>query len=589
MRKLHRLLIALLTVAMLFTLAACATPVTTDGSTDGTSTSAATTVSTETDTAKPVYGGSASVYFWTISGDIDPAAPDFESYMLWYERLFALDMSIKDSANGFKDLPVAEDMTGQIADTYQWDAAAKTLTVNIRDDIKFQTLDAEYDYYGGRGLKASDIKYSYDRALGIGSGFSEPAPSKANWKSTYYMIESIETTGDYTVVFHFNTDADVAVDDFKGGMLSIAGPEFDKLTADQKADWHYACGTGPYILTDFAPDSYMTFTKNADYYDTDERYPENKLPYLDTITLVKVMDTASLLSQFIAGQIDFIGNNQSVFSASELSQIAATLDSTKYTAYPLDITSRAICLKQTCEPLTNIKVRQAMQYAINLAEINSSYFGNQGDIRLNGLFGNYSKFCATSTWSADLKASYYTYDPEKARQMLAEAGYADGFKFTLAYMAAGDVDIYTLVQEYLAAVGITMELNPVAIPPEYFNLAASSENQISSIGNLSLTNTEIAINSWLSGTPFNAMGGKDEKMDSLINATRTTRTAAEQISAMQAFDNYLMEQHYMLAIGPVEKSTFVVSTKIGGYNGESIYAGWNGSTILARLWSVTGK
>lgn len=593
MKKFRKALTALLAATMLLsTLAACGGSNSSSTKSNATTDTGATDVSTASSTdssGKPVYGGSASMYFKTISSDFDPAAPDFESYMLWYERLFVLDWSKTDSSNGFKDLPTAEDMTGQIADTYNWDAATKTFTVNIRKDIDFQNLDSKYDYYGGRTLKASDVKYSYDRALGIGSGFSEPVASKADWKTTYYMIDSIDTSGDYTVVFHFNTDSDVAVNDFMQGMLSVAGPEFDQLTADQKADWHYACGTGPYILSDYVADSYMTFTKNTNYYDTDERYPENKLPYLDTITLMKVTDNATLLSEFIAGQVDIIGNNQSVFSTSEMAQLEASMDSSKYKEYNLDITSRAICLKQTCEPLTNIKVREAMQYAINLDEINKSYFGNDSAVQLNGLFGNYSKFCNTDQWNDELKSSYLTYDPAKAKQLLTEAGYPDGFTFTLAYMTDGDTDIYTLVQEYLAAVGIKMELQAVAVPPEYFQLAQSSDNQVSSIGNLSLTNTNVAINSWLTGGSFNALGGSDAKMDTLINAAKAAKTADEQKTAMQAFDTYLMEQHYMLAIGPVEKSTYVVSSKIGGYNGESLYAGWNGSTILARIWSTTGK
>ena len=62
------------------------------------------------------------------------------------------------------------------------------------------------------------------------------------------------------------------------------------VTAEQKADWHYAAGTGPYILEEYVPDSHMLLVRNENYYDYDERYPENKLPYLDSITLQDILD-----------------------------------------------------------------------------------------------------------------------------------------------------------------------------------------------------------------------------------------------------------------------------------------------------------
>ena len=587
MKKMQRILAAALSVAALAGLVSCSSGSGSGTTPDTQSPETTLPVQTEAVSSEPVYGGSATVYFKTIASDIDPAAPDSESYMLWYERLFVLDWEKEETTNDFKDLPAAEDMTGQIADTWSWDSAAQTFTVTIRDDIKFQKLADEYDYYGGRSLTANDVKYSYDRALGIGSGFTEPVASMNDWRSIYYMVDSIEVVDDLTVVFHFNTSSDVAVNDFMEGMLSIAGPEYDALTPEQKTDWHYACGTGPYILTEYVVDSYMTFTKNPDYYDYDERYPENKLPYLDTITLVKIMDTATLLSSFMAGDVDIIGNNQSVFSASELAQLSASMDPSKYVTYDLDITSRVICLKQTCEPLTDIRVRQAMQYAINLEEITSAYF-NFDELVLNGVFGNYSKFCNTENWSDELKESYLTYDPEKAKELLAEAGYPDGFTFTLAYATDGDNDIYTLVKEYLAQVGITMELQPISVFPEYLQTAQSRDNEICSSANLSLTNTNIAFGSFASDGAFNALALSVSEIDSLIATAKAAQTAEEQMDAMHAFDTYVMEQHYVLAISPVEKSTYVVSSDIGGYNGESLYAGWNGSTILARLWNVTG-
>lgn len=59
------------------------------------------------------------------------------------------------------------------------------------------------------------------------------------------MIDSIETEGDTTVIFNFNTDAEVAVDDLMVASVNIAGHEWDELTDEQKGDWHYSVGHRP--------------------------------------------------------------------------------------------------------------------------------------------------------------------------------------------------------------------------------------------------------------------------------------------------------------------------------------------------------
>ena len=67
----------------------------------------------------------------------------------------------------------------------------------------------------------------------------------ANWSSVLYMVESIETDGDFTVIFRFNTDSELALNAFMTNQVNIAGHEWDELTDEQKTDWHYAAGTGP--------------------------------------------------------------------------------------------------------------------------------------------------------------------------------------------------------------------------------------------------------------------------------------------------------------------------------------------------------
>ena len=538
----------------------------------------------QTENSEPVYGGTATLYFMNLMTDYDPSAPDFENYMFWYERLFAPDWTITDDKYSYLD---ENNLTGQIADSWTWDAESKVFTVTIRDDIYFQTLDSAYDYYGGRNLVADDVKWSYDRLLGIGSGYTEPVFCLQDWKSTLYMLDSVEVTDTYTVAFQFNTDSDVAVSDFMAAAVNIAGHEWDELSDEQKADWHYACGTGPYLISDYVEGSNMTLVKNENYYDYDERYPENKLPYLDSIVLTKTADTATLLAEFIAGQVDIVGNNEDVFSVSEAAQLRSSMDTSAFAEYHTTITNRAIVLKQTIEPLTHLEVRQALQYAINLEEIAKEYYG-MDDWSVPGMFSSATPFDFTGQWAQELYDSYITYDPELAKQMLEEAGYGDGFTITMAYVDDGDTDLYLLVQQYLAEVGVNLELTTAASQPE-LQATVTGDNQTTGLANMGNVRLFTTLEFWKSGTANYCLLGDQETLDAMVNAAENATSGDEQKANIKALDEYLAEQHYALYITPSMVTSYFTSSKISGYSGENLYNSWNAGFLMSRVWSSTGK
>lgn len=581
MRK--RFLSLLLIGAMTLGLAACGGNTQSSGASADESSNASGSA-TNTDTSEPTYGGTATLYFMNLMTDYDPSAPDFENYQFWYERLFGPDWTLTDDTYSYLN---EDNLTGQLADSWSWDAENKQLTVTLRDDVTFQKLDDAYDYYGGRNLTADDVKWSYDRLLGIGSGYDEPVFCMQDWSATLYMLDSVETDGDLNVIFNFNTDSDVAVSDFMAAAVNIAGPEWDQLTDDQKSDWHYACGTGPYMISDYVEGSTMKLVKNPNYYAYDERYPENKLPYLDGITLTKIDDNATILSQFIAGKLDFVGNNENVFSVSEATQLRDSMDTSAFKEYVNTITSRNIVLKQTVEPLKDIKVREALEYAINMDEIATKYYGLD-DWSIPGLFSSETPFDSTSEWSDEVKDAYYTYDPDKAKSMLEEAGYGDGFTITLTYVDDGDSDLYILIQQYLAAVGVTLDLEPAASQSE-LQSTVTQENELCGLANAGNVRIGTSLEFWNSSSTDYMLWGDQDKIDGLVQAAENPTSSENQIESIKALDTYIMSQFYLLPISPTQTTSYFVSGKMGGYNGENIYNSWNAGFVMSRVWSTTGE
>lgn len=589
MKTSKKILAMLLALSMILAMAACGggTESVAASQTEpsvGAASEAAPADAPEAAEGAPVYGGTVTMYFQNLMTDYDPAGPDFQNYMLWYERLWEIDWSKTDDSFDIVD---ATNIGGQIAKDWSWDAAAKKFTVNIRDDIYFQTKEGDYNIYGGRKLVADDIKWSYDRLLGTGSGYTEPYPGMVDWTSTLYMIDSIETEGDTTVIFNFNTDAEVAVDDLMTTSVNIAGHEWDELTDEQKTDWHYSVGTGPYLITDYDEGYNMTFTKNENYYDYDERYPENKLPYLDTIVMTKLEDTATLQSEFIAGKMDFVGHAWSVFGPSEEQQIKDSMDPSAFKIYGLSSTGTTIVMKQSNEPLQKKEVREAMQYAINIEEIAKAYL-ELDETRVDGLFSSKSTYSSFAEWDPELLASYTTYDPEKAKELLKEAGYGDGFGFDFTYVDTGDTqNLYMMAQQYLADVGITMNLIPATDHATFISALTSEDSLACGPGNFGNTSISMTTDNWHSGGMEYSLGG-DDKLDGLIDAARQATTQEERIKNYKETDLYVASEHLQVYITPVQTLKYFTNAKIAGYNGENMYNSYNCGTILARIWSTTG-
>ena len=351
---------------------------------------------------EPVYGGDATFYFSDFNTVFDPAMGEQYTYSLWLEYLFTMDWEA-DDPDLFKNNNFTLDSAqGQIAESWEWDPETCDFTVTIRDDIYFQEKEAPYDIFGGRNLTAHDVKYSYDRVVGIGSGFDESnyVVIDGDWRNrllgyfdpTYNSSASgeaseeaapaeetatperdyIEVIDDYTVVFHLGSASEIKLSELIIAQVNITGPEWDTLTEEQKLDWHYACGTGPYILTDYVADNHFTFVKNENYYDYDERYPENKLPYIDTITLQKYSDTTSVLSDFFSGDLDYISQVASL-TESEITQLK---DKAEVQTFSYPYQAEGLGLKLNQAPFNDERVRIALQKAINMEEV-AAYLGQE--------------------------------------------------------------------------------------------------------------------------------------------------------------------------------------------------------------------
>jgi len=539
---------------------------------------------------EPVYGGSATILYGdSLLQYFEPSMGDNRTYALWLESLWAIDWSAENAGKNNSMYVNYKLMDGQIADTWEADFDANTLTVKIRDDVYFQDKSVaglgDYDVFHGRKLTADDVAYSYRRLLGMDE--TPMASSEMPWSMFLPGLTGVQVVDDLTVVFTFADLNECVLDNFMTCTANITGPEWDTLTDEQKNDWHYAVGTGPYILTDFQLDASMSFVKSENYYDYDERYPENKLPYLDEIKFVQISDSSNILTQFISGKIDMISFGSDLLNASEIQQLKDSMGEGNYVEVDYYSTPIGFTLHSNQEPLDDVNVRIAIQEAIDTETITKALYGD-ADYILPGFWAQ------NLGWDFPMDeelASTYTYNPEDARARLAAAGFPDGFDLTIYLRSDGTiVTMMQMVKQYLSQVGINVTLETCADTSELNSHATNADEMCgfySGVGGQ--FSIKFATMGFMPSGPAYGLFNNNDEWAQLGDAIGSAATLDDQAQMGVRVDQLWRENHWCIyGTGCIVLHQFY-STKIGGLTGEQLCCNNNTRTIAARLWSVTGE
>ena len=150
--------------------------------------------------------------------------------------------------------------------------------------------------------------------------FAEAGPSAMPFAGSLMKIplESITATDDATVVMKLTEPRLDALQVLLTDRSTfVMPPEVIEQHGEVK-DWRNLVGTGPFILTDVVVDSSVTYTKNPDYWGYDEKYPENRLPYVDELRLTAILEDATIMAALRSGKIDFRPWSTSVDSAESI-------------------------------------------------------------------------------------------------------------------------------------------------------------------------------------------------------------------------------------------------------------------------------
>jgi peptide/nickel transport system substrate-binding protein len=225
-------------------------------------------------------------------------------------------------------------------------------------------------------------------------------------------------------------------------------------------DWRNVCGTGPYMLTEYIPNTSQYYTKNPDYYMVDPLHPENHLPYANLRVLV-IPDASTTMAGFRTGKLDFL-KGASWEDGELLIKHNSELQYVRKPKYAYS----TLCGRTDKEdlPFRDIRVRQALNLAVDNQEMVDVYF--EGNADLLGYpcadVKDMEPYYVPLEEQPAAVQELFTYNPEKAIALLAEAGYPDGFKTQVVCRNdAKTVDLLSIIREYFLKVNVDMEISPV--------------------------------------------------------------------------------------------------------------------------------
>jgi ABC-type transport system substrate-binding protein len=389
----------------------------------------------------PQQGGTMSLAYMTEPSSLDPAVAwnviDWQIEHAIYQGM--LQYAAKPGDAGSELVPC---LATEVPSTSNGGISADglTYTFHLRKGVKFQPPV-------NREVTAQDFKYSFERMMS-----SPRAPATSFYMGVVgadaFMNKKATEISGFKVVDDYTVEITLKSPDLS--FLNAYTMEFCDVVPKEWVDkWgkqfnRHPLGTGPFLFEKWSPGREIVLTRNPSYW-------EPGRPYLDTIDYQLSFSPPTALLKLQNGEIDALGDGVPP------ADIPRVMNDPQWKQYiytqPL-IAISYMFMNVQMKPFDNVKVRQALSWAINRNKLVKLQAGQ-----------------AVSLWQFYPKGMpgyeegkvFYGYDPAKAKQLLADAGYPTGFK-TMLYTDNVDPNpkLWQAVQADLAAVGVTAELKTMS-------------------------------------------------------------------------------------------------------------------------------
>ncbi len=533
----HSILVLCLTLILSLVLAACGgNPTTATTAPASGTTAAATTASAGGD--KVIYSnGGPSEFFETPW--LNPGTYMYNKVL--YAHLIVAD----ENLNPIKNDPDA-------LATYDYSADGKTLTFTLRDNAY---------WHDGAKITPEDIKWSIEYASKtavlntvFAATFKAIAGSDGGKAATF---SGIKIDGS-KITITFDSIAPDALLTFTqfAPLPKKYLADVDPLKLQQASYFQKPIGSGPFYAADVQMKNFTTLKPFDKYYNGVAKFSIQLLPSAGD-------SEANLVTRVKSGQLDY-GYTKNVADLQSLQGVA------NVTVTPVNVRyTRLFYLNKFAKadgkpsPLADVRVRQAIRYAIDMKSICAGLFKGAAipaDVLIPG----------ASDKATGLNP--YNYDTNKAKQLLADAKWDSKtvLKVVYYYTDQATVDLMTAIQAYLKAVGITMEFKLVEgdlatilwkAPADQVKGPSAVDWDMAYAANAALSLHEY-YNRYLTGSSANSHTPQDDKLNALINATNASADVNAQIDAFKKLSQYENESMFTMALY-YQPIFMITSSKVG--------------------------
>ena len=398
-------------------------------------------------------------------------------------------------------------------------------TFQIRQGVKF---------HNGREMTADDVVYSYDRVMDPATGSPQA--------SRFSEVAGAEATGDYEVTFTLK-------EPFAPFLANLTNLYVvPKEVVQDKGDLQQtAVGTGPYMLEEIVPDTYTLLKANPDYYREGQ-------PKIGQLKFDVVPEASTRAAGMRTGTYQLLPTVDPVTAQTLKSANGVNLLATQDLAYTL------LGLNVSRKPFNDPRVREAINMALNRDDIvQAVYLGNA----VPG--GPLSP--ALKDWAAPISEfACYTPDTAKAKQLLADAGYPNGFDTEIiTFSTIKEVaDLAQVLQAQLAEVGINAKVNVEEFGKFVQDWKNSNFDMFVSLNGGALDPDGYLYRTFHTGGSTNVFKFSDPVVDKLLDQGRTTTDSAQRRAI---YDNL---QKRLACTGPIVHVAYgtlfsAVSDKVQGF------------------------
>ena len=487
-------------------------------------------------------GGKAiTVAVSSDTGSMDPAGSIALTYLAY--SVSALDELLTFDEDGEIDYRAAE--------SYEVNEDSTEWTFHLREDARWSD---------GTPVMAADFLNTITRALNpeSGSGYAnylfpiENAEAIYNGEAEADSL-GVETPDDHTLIFHLTEPCVYFLDLLR---LPVYTPSCEEYADSVESGWDRDPGTslanGPFCLKEYVPDQYFILEKNEYYWNADEIN-------LDRITYRFFDDTQAMANAYEAGEVDV---------ATSLSSTVMEMYEGQEDLFVTDlIATRYIYMNLNVEPLDDVRVREAVNLAINREDL-CTIVGSDTEPAYN-LVAKYMKDRNTGGYFVDEAEQPFEENVERARELLAEAGYPDGEGFpelTYKYPTL-EMDSVTaqVIQEQLKNnLGITIRLEAQELQANYSSRHAGDFDLCRMNWTADFADPYTYLSMLMSNSTYNCSGICDPQYDELVAQSGSESDPAARADLMHRAEQLAVgEQFYIIPLYAM-KSVNLVNPEVTG-------------------------